>query len=542
MRREWPDLLEKGAEERRQALTAFLREVTTGTATSADILHDRCTEIAFYDYDVRAVLRELAPEPSPRLVNAARQLLTSENRRAVLIGLALLTGQARESDIPLLRTVGQHEFAAPQAVRALLAIPGAQTDAIWIADRVPGVRGEVGGALSGHPDPDVCRWACRNSSGYMRHVRERAGKHDLRVQLLDRAHVDDESWDRMGKRLYDMCHNDLSSEFGYYQHDTTALRRWVALASTRPATVDRAVLLCSLAEELVSGHAAVVVRDLRDGLLGEIRRVLSRWSSVLEDQAADDGRAAWVLRESPGLRVPSKRFAVRIATRAPEPTGGVEARILLDREPICAALFGGGFSGWPEWVVDGGRLLATDEPREVLLDDHDGTDLYVTIVREGAEVVWKDWRWTRHSDRLPGEFRFDAEEYDREVALAEADRSWEWPARTVARLVEQRLRADPSILGRWDCGPGHCHSSRDVHDAAVLDFRYPAGASWDEPAVTFRHGIDVAGRDPVEVADDVIAMLCASDPKKTVGMVGVDSAATAERLGLLHRRSTVTYR
>ncbi|MET9225258.1 hypothetical protein [Lentzea sp. NPDC003310] len=541
MRREWPDLLETGSEERRQALTALLRDFTTDTATSADTLHDRCTELAFYDYDVRAVLRDLAPEPSPRLTNAARQLLTSENQRAVLIGLALLTGQAREKDIPLLRALGRHEFAAPQVVRALLAIPGAQTDAIWVADRVPSVRGEVGEALRGHPDPDVCHWACRNSSRYMRYVRERAGKHDLRVQLLDDAHVDDESWDRMGKRLHAMCHNFLSSEFGYYPHDTTALRRWVALASTRPATVDRAVLLCSLAEELVSGHAAVVVRDLRHDLLSEIRSVLSRWSGVLETQAAHDGRAAWVLRETPGLRVPSKRFAVRIATHAPDPTGGVEARILLDHVPICVALFGGGFSGWPEWTVDGGRLLATDEPREVLLHDHDGTDLYVTIVREDAEVVWKDWRWTNHSGRLPGEYRFDAEEYDAEVALAEADRSWEWPARTVARLVEQRLRADPSILGRWDCGPGHCHSARDVHDAAVLDFRYPADASWDEPSVTFRHGIDVAGRDPAAVAEDVVAMLCASDPKNTVGMVGVDSAATAERLGLVHRRSTVTY-
>ncbi|MFJ8959339.1 hypothetical protein ACIRG5_08085 [Lentzea sp. NPDC102401] len=530
----WPDLLDVGFEERRQALTALLRD----PALSAEDLHDRCTQLAFYDYDVRAVLRDL--DPPTRLLSAARQLITSTDQRAVLLGLALLTGRAAQDDVPAIRTLGLRQFAAPQAVRVLLAIPGAEPDAICVAGQVPGVRGEVGDALRGHPDPAVCGWACRNSSGYMQHVRERAGKHELRV-LLDRAHVDDELWDRMGKRLHRMCTNDLSSEFGYYPHDTTALRRWVSLASTRPATVDRAVLLCSVAEELVSGYAAVVVGDLRNGLLSEIRRVLSRWRGVLAREAASDGRAAWVLRERRGLRVPSRRFAVRIVTHAPEPTGGVEARILLDHMPIYATLFEGGLSGPPERVVDGGRLLASDEPREVLLDDYDGTNLYVTIVREGAEVVWKDWRWNMHSDRLPGEFRFDAGQYDRELAFTESDRSWEWPARTVARLVEQRLRADPAILGRWDCGPGYCGSARDVHDAAVLDFRHPADAPWDAVSVTFRLGIDVGDRVPELVADEVIARLRATDPKDWVGMVGADSVASAERLGLVHRRSAVTF-
>jgi hypothetical protein len=511
-----PDIPDTGAEERRQALTALLRDFVADPALSAHDLHDGCARLAFYDHDVRAALRDSGSEPSPRLVDTARQLIsTGIDQRAVLVGLVLL------------------------------AIPGAETAATWVADRSPGVRGDVCDALTGHPDPDVRRWVCVNSSRYVKRRRERAGEHELRA-LLDRQHVDDALWDHVGERLLAMSRRDVCSEIGYYQHDTTVLRRWVALAGLRPATVDRAVLLRSLAEELVSGCAALVARDLSGGLVARIRSVLNGWSDLLaraarSDDAGGARRAAWVLRQAAGLSVPQTRFAVRIVPHAPDPVGGVEARILVDGTPVCAAAFRGGVSAPPERMIGGGRLRATSEPREILLDDFDGTDLYVTIVREGAEVVWKDWRWTMRSDRLPGEFRFDADEYDREVARAEADHSWEWPARTVARLVDDRLRADPTVLGRWDCGSGRCRNAWQVHDAAVLDFRYPVDARWDDPSVTFRLGIDVGDRDPQVVADDVIAVLCASDPRETVEMVGVDSEAAAERLGLVHRPSTLEF-
>ncbi|HEX8869127.1 MAG TPA: hypothetical protein VF821_25935, partial [Lentzea sp.] len=137
--------------------------------------------------------------------------------------------------------------------------------------------------------------------------------------------------------------------------------------------------------------------------------------------------------------------------------------------------------------------------------------LYVTIVREGSEVVWRNWRW-RLLPELPGEFRFDAAEYDAEVARAEADHGWEWPARTVARLVNDRLRADPTVLGRWGCEYGHCRNSVRHHDFASLSFFHPAGA---DSQATSRIGIDVSDRDPDVVADEVIAMLCAADPRET---------------------------
>ncbi len=113
-----------------------------------------------------------------------------------------------------------------------------------------------------------------------------------------------------------------------------------------------------------------------------------------------------------GLGVPRTRFAVRVVPHAPDPVSvPVETRIL----------------------IDGGMLRAASEPREILLDENDGAELHVTIVREGAEVVWKDWHWDV-GIKLPGEFRFDAEAYDREVA---------------DDVVTTSCTADPRTTSRW---------------------------------------------------------------------------------------------
>jgi hypothetical protein len=80
-------------------------------------------------------------------------------------------------------------------------------------------------------------------------------------------------------------------------------------------------------------------------------------------------------------------------------------------------------------MVHSGQLRAASEPREIKLAEAYCTEgccgaLYVTIVREGAEVVWQDWRSRKLGDPPP-RVRFDAAEYDREVARAEQDRGWE---------------------------------------------------------------------------------------------------------------------
>jgi hypothetical protein len=148
----------------------------------------------------------------------------------------------------------------------------------------------------------------------------------------------------------------------------------------------------------------------------------------------------------------------------------------------------------------------------------------VTIVREGSEVVWKDWRSSLREP--PGEFRFDAREYDREVARAEQDHSWEWPARTVARLVSEQWHA---ILGRWDCAPDWCTAWLRDHDTARLSFVHPV----EDPSVRFGLVVDVGDRDPDAVAADVIASMRNTDPKSVAEMIR-GSAEDAEELGLVY--------
>lgn len=149
-------------------------------------------------------------------------------------------------------------------------------------------------------------------------------------------------------------------------------------------------------------------------------------------------------------------------------------------------------------------------------------------------MVWTGWRSSMPGDPPP-EVRFDAVEYDREVARVERDHGWEWPARTAARLVDERLRADPAILGRWDCRLGWCTSWLTEFDTARLTFDHPArSVSFDEPSVQFGLVIDVGDRDPAAVATEIVESMRDTDPKTTAEVIG-GSSDGAERLGLTHR-------
>lgn len=163
--------------------------------------------------------------------------------------------------------------------------------------------------------------------------------------------------------------------------------------------------------------------------------------------------------------------------------------------------------------------------------------LYVTIVRDGPEVVWKDWRSSMKGDPPP-EARFNAAAYDREVVRAERDYTWEWPARTAARLLDARLRADPDILGRWGCAPGWCTAWLKDFNTARLTFTYPASATFgQEPWVQFGLVIDIQDQDPETVAEQVIESLRDTDLKSSAEMIG-GSRDSAEKLGLTYKEPT----
>jgi hypothetical protein len=194
--------------------------------------------------------------------------------------------------------------------------------------------------------------------------------------------------------------------------------------------VARAALLTMVAEDLLTGPAAVAVP--RGTLVDQIKAVLSArpWTEMLR-RSADSGdsmearRAAWIVRELTRSGVPETGFAVRIVVPGPDPVDfpQAEARIVIDGVPVVAAAFDRGSAEGPERLLHGGRLRATSEPKEVRLAEAYCTEgccgaLYVTIVREGAEVVWRNWRSPTPGDPLQ-EARFDATDYDRELDRAE---------------------------------------------------------------------------------------------------------------------------
>lgn len=552
--RPWPDggdHPDVPPRESRLALTAVLREFIGDPALSPVDLHDRCTRLAIDAENVTHVLYKLAPEPSQRLLETARWLVENGwDRRAVLVGLGLLRGRAEQRDVPAVRTVGLLCFAYPLAVQVLAQLPGAAHDLIRLAERSPRhQRDLVVQALVTHTDPTVRRWVRSTPrdllcGGLARQIAEAHGL----AEMLDRPTADDALWDQVGNLLVAMASSrTYESQIGRYRDAAVVCRRWVALADRRPATLERAALLTMVVQDLCAGLAAPVVGELRQGLIEQINHVLSSrpWVEMLRRSACSDDpvearRAAWVLGEASRNDIPEGRFAIRVVVPDPNPVGflQVEARIVIDGMPVVAVAFDKGSAEGPERLLDSGRLRATGDPREVRLAEAYCTEeccggLYTTIVRDGAEVVWKDWRSSKQGDP-PQEVRFDAAEYDREVARAEQDHSWEWPARTLARLVADRLRADPTVLGRWDCAPGWCTAWLKDLDTARLTFTHPARrGSLKDPSVQFGLVVDVQGRAPDMLAAEIVESMRNTDPKSVAEMIG-GSKDAAEKLGLVY--------
>ncbi|HEX6360257.1 hypothetical protein [Actinophytocola sp.] len=429
-------------EERRLGLLAALREFIGDPTLSAQDLHDQCAMTSFRPGDIPSVLRKLAPEPSQRLLRTARWLIRDgTDLRAVAVGLGLLRGNAERRDVAALRIIGRLRCVERLAVEALAAIPGAERDLVWLAERAGlFARIRVVETLVDSDDPAVRDWVRSTprdllSSDLARRIAERHGL----AELLHESVVTDAVWDQAGNLLLAMTDTrDNQSEIGRYEAAVTVYERWVALADRRPATLERAALLAMVAEDLRTGPAAPVARGLRGPLVDQIERVLSTrsWVEMLADSAGSDDpvtvrRAEWLMREVARDNAPRGRFAVRIVVPEPNPGGfpRVEARIVIDGIPVVAAAFDRGPADSPQRLLHSGRLRATSEPREIKLAEAYCTEgccggLYVTIVREGSEVVWKDWRSSTPGEP-PQEMRFDAAEYDREVTRAERDRSWE---------------------------------------------------------------------------------------------------------------------
>jgi hypothetical protein len=253
--------------------------------------------------------------------------------------------------------------------------------------------------------------------------------------------------------------------------------------------VERAALVATVRQDIATGPAAAVVGEDRPGHVERLRGLLASapWRAAREHGAraqdpVEARRARWAIGEATRPEQPAGRFAVRVVVPDPKPEGfpRVEARILIDDVPIVAAAFDKGPADGPE------------------------------------------------------QFRCDAAQYDAEIARAEQDHSWGWPARTVARLVNGQLHAEPDILGRWDCKLGWCTSRLRDPGTARLTFLHPAQQeSFEDPCAQFGLVIDVADS-PQACAAQLIESLRTTEPKTIAEIVG-GSADAAAQLGLTPR-------
>ncbi|MDX3573397.1 hypothetical protein [Streptomyces sp. ID05-47C] len=158
--------------------------------------------------------------------------------------------------------------------------------------------------------------------------------------------------------------------------------------------------------------------------------------------------------------------------------------------------------------------------------------MYVTIRRDGGQVIWDAWRNPDDDEVVLPEFRFDAQQYQAEVERATLDRSWEWPARTVARLLEDELRRRTAWLERWECELGSVCAWLWEPAQINLFLFHPGRAATKEnrPWLQFQMTLDVSDDHPAAQAYQLADELTAFDPRAAADVCG-GSQESARQLG-----------
>lgn len=239
--------------------------------------------------------------------------------------------------------------------------------------------------------------------------------------------------------------------------------------------------------------------------------------------------------------VTDEKRCLTLRVVVPDPTqrdAKVEVRALVDGRDILADAFTEGPGEDPKnLLVPGGPLTAESVPHEVRLAEASCTEgccgaLYVTIQHDGDYVLRDDWRNPAEDQVDLPAFRFEVQEYQREVERATADRNWEWPARTVARLLEQDLRERTDWLARWECEIGAGSALPWEPDQVNIFLFHPGRAAIreDRPWLQFRMILAVSTDDPVDQAERLAEQLIAADPRQTAEVCG-GSPEFARQLG-----------
>lgn len=207
-----------------------------------------------------------------------------------------------------------------------------------------------------------------------------------------------------------------------------------------------------------------------------------------------------------------------------------EVRPLIDSVDVLREVHPEGLapSCW-HWTgpAENWPLAVTREPRRIMITEPTCTAgccgaLYVTLRREGDRVIWDAWENTSDIAALPADITFDAAQYEAELARAAADRGWEEPVDTVARLLGQTL-AGSGWFERWGCvltGVWPRRGEPDVPEELTspdgVDVEFHHVQAPGERACSYAYELFVTSDQPLEEqVRQLAARILADDPRKT---------------------------
>ncbi|MFF3392842.1 hypothetical protein ACFYW1_18185 [Streptomyces sp. NPDC002669] len=536
-------------------------------ARAAEEIHRGLRELRARGGHVQYVVSRAAIDDEVRARALGRCLVrTGTAPLPVCVGLALLARFGEPEDVPYLKVLGQLRDLVGLAVLALDGIDRPTAALVWLGHYTEGPeeRRLVDALVAGDADAVLrCLVALprgMRSSGTtrVRRILEATRLVDvLRARRLPDDPPATELLAWTGQLLlWTASACDDRAEILHYPGAMDAYEAFVAHAAELPPGVDHYALLLSVALELHSGPSRILdwAPGRREALLDALESALNRpgWKAVVSEGDPEEGRGPgpdpesdeaaaerrwrvdWIRRTArqPFRRVtgPEERLRFECTEIDPGDWGGTETRILVDGRPLVPEVFGRGPANCPTHLLDGGLLRAADEPREVQLAEAYCAEgccgaLYVTIRRDGDQVVWSDWRLPARWDspELP-ERRFDAAAYDAEVARAENDHSWASPAYRTARLIAAGLRDRPDLLTRWDARLhwiSDSYRDRDCTDISLMYRVEPdtgqgrdTGRGREEDSWRQRMWrIPVDGTSPEDRASAALRRLAAEDPR-----------------------------
>ncbi|MGW4162077.1 hypothetical protein [Streptomyces sp. NPDC004788] len=531
------------------AVRASLGPLLAGPDTPAvlDELHRRLAELPVRTGPlVAAVLSVPLDDEATARAIGRRLVRTGTTRRSVSLGVALLRRLGEPEDVPYLVVLSRLRRLSRLTVTALERLDPRTAALRWLDIRVrgPELRPLVDALLS-DPVPDVRELLIRQplDAGTVGPApARRIAEATALAGLLDRDAVDPRLLAQAARLLVRMAsQQDYEAEVLQYGEAVAACDALVRRAPALPPSVGHAAVLLSLAVDLHSGPTHLL--PWRDGQREQLLDVLGAllaspaWAHTLSEPAADAPpavrrRAAWLRHTAERVfrapEPPTTRLRIEILSRDPaDATERVETRFLIDGRPLVPEVFGRGSGNSPEYFLDGGALRAGEEPREVQLAEAWCTEgccgaLWVTVVREGDQVVWRDWR---HPGRLPSGapapelpvYRFDAAGYDAELARAAGDDRWSWPARTTGRLLAAALRDRPELLTRWEARFDWAGADYRDPDTTAVWFRGAGSAGSDEPEPQFVWRLPEDGAPPAERAAAALRRLEREDPRGYAG-------------------------